>query len=500
MTRPWPSDASFWWTRRRHTGFQGYLSQFNFDSGAKRVQNMQTSTCYYVGCPFCLLIDDIQLEHDLQNCFAESIRGIRLKLRGKEHTSWTERESYYDSSEKKTKYRNVHYSGNNTFLEKDFTLIGEGSMQSGRYEYPFSFNLPRTLPSTFEGSYGYVKYYVKANVDIPFAPDYEDERYLNMHSLIDFNEIRGDLQMDPTVYQDEKTLCCCCCASGPITVDVHLEKESFVQGEVAKIKIEVTNLSNENIDEMSLKLLMTTESKSTSPRTHYKYDSELLWSDSNTGVGAHGERTYEFNVEIPRTAVLYNFNQCTLFRQWNSFKIEAVIPGCHSNLEIEPEVKLGHIPIAGPQTQQLYHPEPVIHPFPAAPPPDSQPPSYFADKAPPYPTGPPSFPPPFSNPGFRAPGFTMPPTTDLAEFPALPSKGMPPVPVHRGLSPELCVNSPSAPTKATLAESEDFVLIGGQGRSSEPPPPSYIDAVRVPSVHPPGVYSPGLPGRNDPPK
>lgn len=52
--------------------------------------------------------------------------GVRLKLKGKEHTGWEEEETYTDDDTKETKWRTVQYSGDNTFLEFQENLIGGG--------------------------------------------------------------------------------------------------------------------------------------------------------------------------------------------------------------------------------------------------------------------------------------------------------------------------------------------------------------------------------------
>ncbi|XP_074028770.1 arrestin domain-containing protein 3 isoform X1 [Leptinotarsa decemlineata] len=451
----------------------------------------------------------------------ESIRGIRVKLRGKEHTSWTETESYYDSHDKKTKYRTVHYSGDNKFLAVDLTLVGEKTMAPGRYEYPFTFTLPINLPPNFQGSYGHIKYFIKGTVDIPFAFDYENERNFDVHALVDFNEILSDLQLEPCTYQDEKTICCCCCASGPITMDVMMDKEAFIVGEAAKIKVEVKNLSNENIDQMSVKIKMVLEYKTTSPRTSHKYDDELVASDYDTGVGAHGERTYLFDLRIPSSSAIYNFRRCTLFKQWFVLKVEANIPGCHSNMEVETGVQIGHIPVRGTEqpTHQISHlpsseiPGGVFPPPPPKHVPDNPPPYPSLDREPPYPTGPPAFPAPVGAvPGQI--GFTLPPGSEIFSIPKLPTNGMMPVPVHGGAryppgpSASTAANAPpeesapSAPTKAEIAEEENFVLLDSEDPSrvsTEPPPPTYNDAVSVqPNVHSSGIYPPGTPPQSRP--
>lgn len=44
---------------------------------------------------------------------------------GREHTDWEKEESYTDDKNE-TRYRTVQYSGENTFLEYQETLVGQG--------------------------------------------------------------------------------------------------------------------------------------------------------------------------------------------------------------------------------------------------------------------------------------------------------------------------------------------------------------------------------------
>nr|XP_023014664.1 arrestin domain-containing protein 3-like isoform X3 [Leptinotarsa decemlineata]XP_023014665.1 arrestin domain-containing protein 3-like isoform X3 [Leptinotarsa decemlineata] len=411
----------------------------------------------------------------------KNIRGLKVKVRGKEYTAWNESESYTENGESKT--RDVSYSGHNTFLRIDIVLLGESTMVPGRYEYPFTFTLPTNLPSNYEGIYGHVKYSIKATVDLPFAMDYEEIRYFNVNARIDFNQIRSELPLAPISYQDEKIICCCCCASGPITLDVHLQKEAFVLGEVARIRIVVSNLSNENIQGMNVTLIgnfQTIISIVTIPSTKERAESVLLASTSDTGVGAHGERTYDLELQIPTSAVVYNFKQCTLFQQKFILKIEARIGGCHTNMDVKTYVMLGHIPLDDIQNQSIqntpYSQSEMstvsLLPPPICTPTNYDPPYSLSDKTSPYPIA-------------AQIGFNLPPG----------SNGLQPVPVHgAGPYPPASSSSaavasappkesvPSAPSEAEMAKGdESLVLNDPSSKLSDPPPPTYSDAVRAPS-------------------
>lgn len=73
-------------------------------------------------------------------------------------------------------------------------------MTIGRHEFPFRFMLPKNIPSTYNGAHGHIQYCVKAKVDMPMAPDYEDEKQFTVISLINFNEMLERVQLVRILY------------------------------------------------------------------------------------------------------------------------------------------------------------------------------------------------------------------------------------------------------------------------------------------------------------
>ena len=59
----------------------------------------------------------------------------------------------------------------------------------GEYEYHFAFSLPQRLPTSFEGAFGYVRFYVRAKVDRPWKFDYEFKRGFTVNAIVDLNRI-----------------------------------------------------------------------------------------------------------------------------------------------------------------------------------------------------------------------------------------------------------------------------------------------------------------------
>lgn len=61
----------------------------------------------------------------------------------------------------------------------------------GHHEYPFSFQLPHSIPSSFEHSYGYIRYTVKAVIDRPWKFNHESKAAFTVISHLDLNKHRS---------------------------------------------------------------------------------------------------------------------------------------------------------------------------------------------------------------------------------------------------------------------------------------------------------------------
>ncbi|KAJ8968528.1 hypothetical protein NQ317_001723 [Molorchus minor] len=289
------------------------------------------------------------------SCFfnsPKSIQGIRLKLSGKERTEWTSRRGKHSST----------YTGKNSLLLVQHTLVGEGDLPKGRHEYSFSLTLPTNLPGTYSGKYGSISYSLKATVDRPYKFDYKDKKAFNVVAPINFNDIKETLQLGPVAYCDEEVPNCFCCANGSVSMNVHLLKEAFVVGEIVPIRIEINNMSNVNVQTVEVKMAMDIISTASKLWTESKTEHELIATCRSGGVGAHGNRIYDLQMEIPGSTVVPNFRFATLFEESTKIEVTAVVAGCNSNLGVEFKVTLGHIPIVdGQQNYSI-----ITEQFPAA--------------------------------------------------------------------------------------------------------------------------------------
>jgi hypothetical protein len=53
------------------------------------------------------------------------------------------------------------FRASENYINTDAMLFPGPLLQAGQHTFPFSFILPHNLPSSFEGQFGHVRYYVK---------------------------------------------------------------------------------------------------------------------------------------------------------------------------------------------------------------------------------------------------------------------------------------------------------------------------------------------------
>ena len=66
-------------------------------------------------------------------------------------------------------------------------------LAAGQYIYPFQFQLPNNLPSSYEAGIGYVRYRLKATIDKPWKFDHTTKRPFTVVSVVDLNQMPNAL-------------------------------------------------------------------------------------------------------------------------------------------------------------------------------------------------------------------------------------------------------------------------------------------------------------------
>uniref|UniRef100_A0A1I7TDN9 Arrestin_C domain-containing protein n=1 Tax=Caenorhabditis tropicalis TaxID=1561998 RepID=A0A1I7TDN9_9PELO len=187
-------------------------------------------------------------------------RAVNIKFEGTAHTHWDDFESVRRvDAEGKTHYdrQRINYSANVNYLNATSLLWacrdGSNELAAGKYVWPFSYVLPTSIPPSFEGKYGYIRYSVTAEVDRPWRFDKAKKRCITVSPLIDLNILPH--AMTALNDQASENLGCCCFKKGYLEMKVDIPKTGFVPGETVPINLHILNHSSVPVTEVKARII-----------------------------------------------------------------------------------------------------------------------------------------------------------------------------------------------------------------------------------------------------
>ena len=195
-------------------------------------------------------------------------RKIQVKLTGVSYCHWTTTRTVRDS---KGNSRTVtdHHTGRESLVEQKAILFGSDSSQSvkhpsGRYVYKFAFNLPPSLPSSFEGGTGHIRYMVEAKVDRPWKFDHKIRKPFTVNQVIDVNLPQYTA---PQSGEKRKQIGCLCCIAGNLNMQANIDRSGYCPGELIFLTASCENDSTRDMDCMRATLIQHVSYQASDGRT-----------------------------------------------------------------------------------------------------------------------------------------------------------------------------------------------------------------------------------------
>lgn len=290
----------------------------------------------------------------------KKVRGILIKFLGESETRWKHTETKTDQ-EGKEYQDETNLTGHEEYFSIQYYLLGgknsgEINLDATTHSYPFTCALPPTLPSSFEGEWGFVRYTVKVTLDRPWKFDQDVKMAFTVISPVDLNE--NPRVKNPFKLQLEKTFCCFCCASGPLSLIVHIPVTGFVSGQTIPLTIECDNASNVDVDSIKLRMRKLTAFHVMNPRRETKNKKDTITEIGVGPVTAGKSQTWSQTIQIPPLPPS-NLVNCGLIDVDYDIKVEAVVSGPHANLDGNIPIVLGTVPLESFQPPPPYTDNPV---------------------------------------------------------------------------------------------------------------------------------------------
>ena len=158
-------------------------------------------------------------------------RSLSVTLRGSARVHWIETKTSAgvapERCDSETEY----------FNKKKFLIPAthdRHSLSEGRHEFEFKFHLPRSaqLATSFEGKFGSIRYFIKAELDQSAFRVHRSKKAFTVISPVDINTA----DMLASVFKEaEKALCCWPCQGGDVSMAVSTDRTGYCPGESVAI-------------------------------------------------------------------------------------------------------------------------------------------------------------------------------------------------------------------------------------------------------------------------
>ncbi|XP_069971401.1 arrestin domain-containing protein 4 isoform X1 [Penaeus vannamei] len=259
------------------------------------------------------------------------LKYVKLTAGGIGQVSWYDNDQTYFASEEY--FRETHTIWSRAHQTEKFP--------AGEHKYPFAFQIPEDIPSSFQSEIGKVEYLVEAVAKSPLLKAVSTTAGFLVNQPYDLNS-HSDART-AIIREREKAIRCCCARWGPITLTLAVEKRGYVRGENIVINGEIVNNSGSTIKYTEAKIVqkityITSASKMTVKRTIQRVYHPQLQSG----------RTDEWSrvlLPVPAATPSYLVN-CNIINVEYNLVFEAILGKC-KRAKIKENIIIGSVPLAG---------------------------------------------------------------------------------------------------------------------------------------------------------
>ncbi|XP_017140076.1 arrestin domain-containing protein 3 [Drosophila miranda] len=273
----------------------------------------------------------------------KQVKAVVLKIKGYAETHWMDTE--YDSGDQSSGSSfngHVDYLATTAYLHGSSSSIGV-PIEPGTRTYRFACQIPLTCPSSFEGTYGRVRYIVNVMFIRPWTFDQNFNRCFTVLKVMDLNTESLMLRV-PTQVESQRTYCCFPCTSKPLSLRLSLPQGGFVPGQTIPIGVLVSNDSSIQVEEITVRLTMVVIYYSRPPCPDTNKDRFVVAQKAGEGVSKNSRKQFTFDLKVPATPPTC-FNLCSIIQIAYQVEAEVKVKGCHSGQSVHMPVTIGSVPL-----------------------------------------------------------------------------------------------------------------------------------------------------------
>ncbi|XP_055902063.1 arrestin domain-containing protein 3-like [Eupeodes corollae] len=174
-----------------------------------------------------------------------AVKGVKLRMRGYAKVRWDDNAVSTDPKNKAV-VGEYYRSDEERFFENTTECIHTKDdvtdLAAGTHTYTFECHLPPLCPSTFEGTYGRIRYDTKIIIERSLMFNKSHSMEFNVLQMLDLNSL--PILRIPAKMEVMKYFCCGPCISKPLIISLGLPQTGYVSGEFIHFIIKVVNSSS----------------------------------------------------------------------------------------------------------------------------------------------------------------------------------------------------------------------------------------------------------------
>ncbi|XP_028173053.1 arrestin domain-containing protein 2-like isoform X2 [Ostrinia furnacalis] len=295
-----------------------------------------------------------------------NVSAINIQFLGMAQVIWSEREEHKQHG--RSFETTVQYKAEEQYFNVVQCLYGgQGVTQlpPGPHSFPIQFQIPPTVPSSFQGERGQVDYEIRATMEYPIQKRDELVKLFTVVVPTDLNKEDPEIAKPQTLSFEE--VFSCSCSPRPLTINVGLPVAGFCPGQVIPVTVNVKNKANRKVKKVILQIVTRTRYHSQQPVAKYTTPEEVLASTKTKLVLSNMERHYSCELQLP-AFIAPNLDSCGIMDIGYFFKVVVKLSGCTDDLEDAGEIFMGQIPLANFTDGRYEHP--MAHSLPSGPVPE----------------------------------------------------------------------------------------------------------------------------------
>ena len=215
--------------------------------------------------------------------------------------------------------------------------INNAKLSAGQYSWPFSFDIPPSVPSSFEGNFGNIRYTLVGQIvtgKIKARSDHSVELQVPIQQIVRITDPR---LLQPLNQEVQRTVQSLWCTSPPIIMSVSVPKTGFNVGESFHLQVSLENGSGRRITITAvIKQLVTFNDQG-----GLQNQNEKALVTMENQMAPRTIRSWDPTIEIPTGADVIDETACSNIKVTHSMIITAKVSASSLCLSTFFPIKLG---------------------------------------------------------------------------------------------------------------------------------------------------------------